>query len=363
MIRARFPSILLVCPSPHVQGGVSAFTQSLTKNINNYKVTPFYVGSNPKTKEMAIAKIMRMLKMLSSLLIYRCTHYSDIVHINPSFNTSSLLRDGLILFTLRLTGCKHILVFFHGWDTAAALRMKHHPMRGLFVWLMNGTACIMVLATEYKQALTQMGIREDRIFVGSTMFDEECIPASRTEQTRNILFMSRFDSRKGIYELLAAFAAIVDEFPDAQLIFAGDGGENAKLRAAAEASGLGNRIRFTGYVSGKDKTALLRDATIFTLPTYYPEGMPVALLEAMAAGLPLLTSKAGGICHIVREPENGVVLKDITVATIADGLRRLLGNKSYCAETGAHNAKYARKYFEAKTVTARIEKIYDEIAQ
>jgi glycosyltransferase involved in cell wall biosynthesis len=66
--------------------------------------------------------------------------------------------------------------------------------------------------------------------------------------------------------------------------------------------------------------------------------------------------------YIIREPENGIVLDEITTETVASGLRRLLGDSRYCSETGAHNAQYAWENFGAKVVTANIEAVYHDIA-
>ena len=120
---------------------------------------------------------------------------------------------------------------------------------------------------------------------------------------------------------------------------------------------------FPGYVGGTEKFKWLRSCTLYALPTYYPEGMPVALLEAMGAGKPLLTGRAGVIPHIIADPENGVVLDKVTADTVEAALRRMLGDPDYCREAGKRNAAYAWKRFEAASVTAEIEALYREIAR
>ena len=89
-------------------------------------------------------------------------------------------------------------------------------------------------------------------------------------------------------------------------------------------------FQFPGYVGGMEKAKLLHGSTVFALPTYSAdEGMPIALLEAMGAGKPLLTAKAGAIQHIVSDPENGVILEEVSADTIEKGLRRLLSDPDY----------------------------------
>jgi glycosyltransferase involved in cell wall biosynthesis len=135
------------------------------------------------------------------------------------------------------------------------------------------------------------------------------------------------------------------------------------MLAQAQILGLGDRIRFPGYVVGADKARLLRDCTIFALPTYYrSEGMPVAVLEAMGAGNPLLVGSAGALRSIVADPENGVVLDKVTPQTVEAGLRRLLGDADFAAAAGKRNAEIAWKKFEAGAVTAEIEAFYRKVA-
>jgi glycosyltransferase involved in cell wall biosynthesis len=181
---------------------------------------------------------------------------------------------------------------------------------------------------------------------------------------RFILFLSRFDREKGGRELLQAFAALMNEFPDTDLVMAGDGEDMRLMRHSAQQLNLSHRVVFTGYIGGAEKWRLLRDCTLFALPTYFRgEGMPVAILEAMGAGKPLLVSSAGSIRTIVSEPENGLVLEGVTPEAVQNGLRRLLSDTQFAERAGKHNADIAWKKFEANVVTAELEDIYQQVAK
>ena len=179
-----------------------------------------------------------------------------------------------------------------------------------------------------------------------------------------ILFMSRFDREKGGRELLRAFADIADDHPDLDLIMAGDGVDATFLQLEAENLGIKKRVLFPGYVQGADKWRLLRDCILFALPTYYrSEGMPVAVLEAMGAGKPLLVGGVGAMRSIASEPENGIVLNDITAKSIEVGLRRLLGNPDLMKTMAKHNAILAWDQYEAQSITEKIEDFYHQVAR
>ncbi len=356
-------SVLIISPAPSAHGGVAAFIETMKKHAVRCNITSLYVGRAAED-EMPAARIIRVAVLFPKLIYLMFGNRFDVVHINPSLNYRSLVRDGLILLALRMMPVGRLLVYFHGWDQEVERHLRQvRVVRGLFVWLLGGVGRILVLSPDFRQALIEMGISGNLIGCTSTMYDESDLQAASTgNQKRQILFLSRFDRRKGVYELLEAFLNIAADFPDTELVLAGDGAEINHLREIAGASAVNDRIRFCGYVRGEKKAKLLQGCYIFALPTYYPEGMPVALLEAMAAGKPVLASGAGGIRHIMKQPENGIMLKEITAASVENALRRLLADPEYCAEIGVSNATYARNRFEAKIVTAHIENIYHEIS-
>ncbi|HEU0118161.1 MAG TPA: glycosyltransferase family 4 protein, partial [Alphaproteobacteria bacterium] len=199
-----------------------------------------------------------------------------------------------------------------------------------------------------------------KIILGKTMFDEAEIKPPKAATRRSILFMSRFEKRKGCLELLEAFALLAPRFPDLDLIMAGDGPEAHLLNAKVAQHGLLSRVFLPGYVSGDAKADFLATSTIFALPTTHQEGMPIALLEAMAAGKPILTTKAGGIPRLIQEPENGLFLEDVSPEAIAEGLRRLLNDFQLCRAMSQRNASDARAY-AAPNVVAEIEDAYRAI--
>ncbi len=357
-------SVLIISPAPRVQGGVSAFAEMLKTHLVRCKVTSLFVG-RIHPQESFVTLIWRNIKMLVDVVKLTSENKFDVIHINPSFNTKSLIRDGLILMILRMRNFHNIMVYFHGFDTQTAkCTYRFIVLRRLFAWVLNDAKCIVVLAPEFKELLIEMGVNIPPIIIGRTMFDgQEFTGITENNARPNILFMSRFDKRKGMYELLEAFANIARDFPETDLILAGDGEESEGLHAHVKILGLDGRIKFPGYVLGKEKYELLCNCTLFALPTYFPEGMPIALIEAMAAGKPLLTAQAGGIANIMKEPDNGIVLDTVNAENIENALRKLLADKNYLEKTGAHNKAYGWANFEATIVAGEIEALYHEIAR
>jgi glycosyltransferase involved in cell wall biosynthesis len=360
-------SILVLSPDPQVHGGVSTFIESVKTYLNGCDVTSLWVGSVQNRRENILASAWRVISLPFTVMrIVRRKHF-DVVHINPSLDAKSLVRDGLILLALKMAGFHKVMVYFHGWRSELAARIMHNAvLRPIFLWLLADVDRIMVLSPDFKKTLEEIGVDGRKIVFTRTMFDGGSVKAVEhidpNPARRSILFMSRFVAAKGVYELLKAFSRIAADFPDVDVVMAGDGPENAGLQKKTVEYGLQERVRFTGYITGDKKFILLRQCSIFALPTYFTEGMPVALLEAMGAGKPLLTARAGVIGHIIADPDNGIVLDKVTADTVESGLRRMLSDRDYCRKTGKANEAYAWGHFEAAIVTAEIKAIYHDIS-
>ncbi len=362
------PHILLTSPPPDVLGGVAAFAESLAVHLQNYQADRFYVGHSAHTTEAILAKLYRLLISPIRLVHALMKQKYAVIHLNPSLNRKALLRDGLLAITLRLVRCQRVLVMFHGWQPdMAAMLSRNSLARMIFLTAFGGAARIAVLAKDFKESLIKIGIKTEKIIVVRTMFDDQLLDnlneISGGQAGNTILFMSRFDSEKGAEPLLRAFALIANDFPSFDLVVAGSGSEDAKLRKMAFELNVNNRVKFPGYVGGADKTRLLNNCTIFALPTTYPEGMPVVVLEAMAAGKPLLTTGAGGLKDFLYDGEHGVILEHVSPESIAEGLRFLLSHPELAAEIGHRNAMLAQKHFSASHVTSDFERLYTDIAK
>lgn len=148
-----------------------------------------------------------------------------------------------------------------------------------------------------------------------------------------VLFLGLIGERKGVYDLLRAFAGAASCVPHLHLRVAGNG-EMEKARHLADELRLHDRVDFPGWVDAQARNELLAEADIFVLPSYN-EGLPVSVLEAMAWALPVITTPVGGIPELITHQIEGILVPPGDVAglqawleTLADdaNLRRRLGD-------------------------------------
>jgi len=149
-----------------------------------------------------------------------------------------------------------------------------------------------------------------------------------------LLFLGRLDAAKGLYELLDAVDLLVRAGRPMRLVIAGDGPEEARLRSRIADLKLQSRVELAGARFGVDKQALLSQAHVFVLPSYR-EGLPYALLEAMAAGMAPIASAVGAVPDVVDHGEHGLLVAPQSVDQLVDALARLHDNRGLLARLGA----------------------------
>ncbi|MGD8413696.1 MAG: glycosyltransferase family 4 protein, partial [Candidatus Latescibacterota bacterium] len=121
--------------------------------------------------------------------------------------------------------------------------------------------------------------------------------------------------------------------------------------------GLGNAVSFPGYVTGAEKRELYERSHLFVFPSHR-EAFPIVLLEALAAGLPLVTTRVGAIGEFVTGGEHGVFLQDGSPGEIERGVVSLLSDPETLASVARVNREYARERFDSPRVARLMEEIY-----
>jgi len=182
------------------------------------------------------------------------------------------------------------------------------------------------------------------------------------EGRRIVLFLSRLDEKKGLDLLLAAFARVHQECPDTVLVVAGSGLPEfiAALRDRAIALGISSSVLWVGFLNGEQKWAALADSDIFVLPSY-SENFGNAVVEAMAAGLPVVVSDQVGIHSEITEARAGAVVP-CSVDRIARQLIEFLADPGLRSSMGANGRRLSVARYSPDAVGARMLHLYNEIA-
>lgn len=251
----------------------------------------------------------------------------------------------------------HAMSAFLGRVPAARIvtrRMDYPPRGGWYArWLYNRSVDAVVAISEgVRQVLVRSGVEPTRIHVvasgvdvarfagGAALRDGERARHGVDPETLLIAVVAALETRKGHAVLLDAMAGLTDV--PVRVLCAGGGAERETLAAQSAALGLGTRVVFLGEVA--DVVPLLAAADLVVMPSLH-EGLGVAALEAMAAGKPVVASRAGGLAELVEDEVTGLLVEPGDAEGLARAIRRIASDRAWAVTLGrAGRAKVESRY-------------------
>lgn len=168
-----------------------------------------------------------------------------------------------------------------------------------------------------------------------------------------LVFVGRLAAVKGVPVLLQALAAARLERPDLHLTLIGDGPERPAIEAAARDHGLADAVTFAGYRSQAEVALALAQADMLVLPSF-AEGVPVVLMEAMAARLPVIATRVGGVGELVAEGAAGILVPPGDADGLSRAILRLAGDGGLRAQMGAAGRETVCHDFDIAQEAARL---------
>ena len=175
-----------------------------------------------------------------------------------------------------------------------------------------------------------------------------------------ILFVGRIESRKGIPYLLTAFQTIKERRPDARLVIVGDGGLRPEYEALSHRLGLRD-VHFEGYVEPALLPGYFKHADVFCSPSTVNESFGITLLEAMAAGTPVVATSVNGPGTLGEDGVTGLIVPARDAAALAEALLRLLDDRPYAARL-AEAAQTRARRFDWSEVARQLLAYYESLA-
>lgn len=174
-----------------------------------------------------------------------------------------------------------------------------------------------------------------------------------------LLFLGRLGIRKGIYDLIEAMRTLRERGLETHLECGGDG-EVEQVKETVRKVGLESSVNVLGWITGSNKTQLLEEADVYILPSYN-EGLPIAILEAMAYGLPVITTPVGGIPEAIEDGVEGFLVPPGSIADLADRIGRLAHDRELRERMGWAARQRAQAQFDANVVVGAVTALYEEI--
>ena len=176
-------------------------------------------------------------------------------------------------------------------------------------------------------------------------------PVTHNRAGRHLLYVGRLAAAKGLPVLFDSLMTLKDRHPDILLTVVGDGSDRPQLEARAKDLEICEQVRFVGYKSRVEVRQYLQESDMLVLPSF-AEGVPVVLMEAMAAGLPVVTTRIAGIGELVDDGESGFLVPPGDAIAMGDRISMLLEDNQLRSRMGAKGrVKVAEEFNIDREVT------------
>lgn len=181
------------------------------------------------------------------------------------------------------------------------------------------------------------------------------------KKKNHILFSGTLYKGKGYQDLIKAFAKIADKHPDWKVVLAGNG-EVEEGKQLASSLGIAQQVEFLGWVNGNAKQKAFQEASIFCLPSY-AEGFPMAVLDAWAYGLPVITTPVGGIPDVAKDGENMLLFNPGDIGQLTSNIEKMIDDENLRKKISKASTEFAHGTFSIDTVNAQLAKIYESLSK
>ena len=360
-------NILYLSLNPNLQGPFPKIDPLLIAGMRKagYQVTKLPWGRHSEHETLAqkiFGRLGDIVRVLQALLQERY----DILYVVTTLNEYALARDMPLLLATYWLPVKKVLIL-HGSKTDPLADPSHLLYKLSTRLLLLLSDAIFLLSSEELEIFKKLHprgnyYRVDNPFISgrNVNLDELTRKIQKTNSKPTLLFAGRLIREKGVIDLLHAMPSILKHI-ECHLVIAGEGEEKEETEALIEKSGLKQQVSLLGYVATNELAGFYESSSIFILPTYFGEGFPTVLAEAMSFGLPLITTPIRGASDHLQDGVHALFVQPRDSDAIAETVVRLLMDPELCLKMGCANLEKIQEFMPERVVPGYIQ-IFSEIA-
>lgn len=343
--------VCMIVPNEAVKGGIASVVNGYRGSVleAHYRIT--YIESYQNGSKWS--KLAKALKAYLAFFRLLRRDMPDLVHVHSSFGPSFYRKMPFILWSAArgIPVVNHI----HGAEFDGFYEKASEAKRRRIKKVYGKCTRLVALSEEWADRLGQI-VPRDRIDILENYCCIPVMPYDTGRDTKQILFLGELGERKGCFDIPAVLERVKKRCPDVKLVMAGDG-EMEQVKSAFREKGLLEEVFFPGWVRGKEKERLLEESGIFLFPSYH-EGMPMAVLEAMAYGMGIVTTSVGGIPQLIQDGESGFLASPGDTEAMAEAVERFLTDNDCLTACGRAAREKAESAYSLERHLAKLEAVY-----
>jgi len=286
----------------------------------------------------------------------------DIVHCHfgPCGNFGALLKD------LKATKGK-IITTFHGYDLSKYL---HSSKNGVYEYLFGKGDLFLPISGNWQEKLIELGCNQEKIVVHRMGIDATKFAFNprkpKFEDNVQLVTIARLVEKKGVEVGIQAVATVLKKFPNLEYKIIGDGPLKNQLERLIEDLKIGVSVQLLGWKEQDEVVEIMKSADILLAPSVTShdgdqEGIPVVLMEALAQGLPVVSTYHSGIPELVQDENSGLLVRERDVNGLVDKLEYLLVHQEIWAEMGKKGRSQVEKNYEINKLNDQLVDLYRKL--
>lgn len=348
---------LIVTISTSEKGGIRSVVENYYEAglFNSYESRWIKSHSNSS----ALLKIIRFFYALFFVLLYSVRR-NTVFHMHMSMN-GSFYRKFIYTNIAKFLGSK-VILHLHGSEFKTFYLESGNFTKYLIKKLFTQACVVIALSNTWRDFISSVAPLARVEAINNFCMPVENKMLSETESVINFVFLGAVCHRKGIFDLIEAFAMFKNECSNhnVRLIVCGDGLLTEAVLLAKEL-GIEDKIEFLGWIDSDKKTQVLNSANAIVLPSYN-EGLPMVIVEALSLGKPVITTPVGGIGEIIVDNENGFLVEPGNISQLRQKLRQILNGKSTLIIKVSENAAATYKArFSPEKIIPKVDAVYKEL--
>jgi glycosyltransferase involved in cell wall biosynthesis len=347
-------------PNPELHGGPPTHLPLLEAELRKHVDLETFAYGRRTDSETTFDKLVGRTKDLIKLRAKIFKFQPDIIHHNTAFDTRAIIRDAALLWVAK----RHDIPVFlkmHG-SLDELFGAVSPPVDRLRNVVLRNADCIGVLSeVERRKFLTTWPFLDGRVSVVKNIIKPDFYAAERREAEQpTVLFISRFIRQKGIFDLLDAVPGVLKKFPTTRFVFVGSGNDAGEFDAKLREKQLESVVRRIEHLNNTETVAFYSSAWTLVFPTHFSEGMPMVVAEAMAAGVPIITTRTNFSHSYMSTGDHCLFVDCGNPASIEAQILYVLRNRELRQHMSSNNRRLSQS-FRADIVTREFLGIYKDL--
>jgi glycosyltransferase involved in cell wall biosynthesis len=346
-------TVVHISPLFRTKGGISTvvanyLTSDLARDYRLFVIDSHTDGNNA-------AKIIAIMGAFAKACVCVLFYKPSLVHVHMG-DFPSPYRKAILCLPFRLRRVPSIL-HFHGAGFMSQYEAKGAITKNILRSFFASFTAVLCLSESWKNILIKtFDVTRITVVPNAVPLPDKQARGRDLGGALRLLFLGLIGTRKGVFELLDAVEVLVAEGYNIEVAVGGNGDIEA-LRVRMKNERLKGRVRYLGWVEGDEREQEFLGAHLFVLPSH-AEGMPMSVLEAMSYGLPIVSTRVGGIPELVENNANGMLVEPGNSPQLVQAIRQLADDEALRQKMGKRSREIIEQRFSLAAHIEAIKKVY-----